>query len=112
MTTYTLDIIANNGVPFRVVLLPDGKSINRPAANKYNTNDKPQVEFYDLRHPHTPDGQFTGACYYLDTLLEDPTGYGLSLYGGVDEWTVDAEAMVIVRTWLRAMIDRIRATSK
>ena len=53
----------------------------------------PLVEFYD-----TTDGQMV-TRYYADTLL-DVTG-GLSLNGGVPEWTVSAEDMRVVVDWLK-----------
>lgn len=67
-----LDIVARNGTPFRVVYLPSGMSVGRPAANKYNRDRKPLVEFYDRRYEHTCYGQFV-SCYNADTLLT-PTG--------------------------------------
>ena len=100
VATHTLDVRAANGVPFRVVLLADGKSPNFPANDKYNKRDAPLVEFYDRRHPHTPDGQFVSR-YYLDTLMDDAgSPVGLDLYGGVEAWTVDGKTMMFVRAWL------------
>ena len=97
---YRLDI---NGVagPIRVLYIP---------ANEKNPNCEPRtttkatVEFYDLRYPHTPDGQFTGGYYYVDTIM-GRDGYsnasgGLDLMGNVSDWKVDARWMGIVRDWI------------
>jgi hypothetical protein len=102
-TTHTLDVVAANGVPFRVVYLADGMSISRPAAGKYNTDGHPLVEFYDRRYPHTPDGQFV-ADYRADTLLQGAEpGVGLLLQGDSPSWTVDGATMELIRFWLRRL---------
>jgi hypothetical protein len=90
MTTH-FDFTNERGVPFRVVLLAAGETNpNYPAA----TAGEPVVEFYDRRYQHTPDGQFTGARYYLRTLTADGRRHnavGLDLHGGVDSWQMDGE---------------------
>lgn len=95
-----LDFVAANGVPFRAVRLAAGEHGNYPAA----VATEPVVEFYDRRYPHTEDGQFTGARYYVATIMgRDAYGSGaggLSLDGGSPDWTVDALAMALVRSWL------------
>lgn len=68
------------------------------------------ASFLDLKQDKVrfPDGQFTGGCYYVSTLLgEDGFGWdirkangGLNLYGGVPEWTVDAATVKKVGAWL------------
>jgi len=62
----------------------------------------PMVEFYDRRYAHTPLGQFTGARYYLSTLVDGTRG-GLMLAGHVPEWTVSAADMDTVRHWLQRL---------
>ena len=69
-----------------------------------HNEDKPLVEFYDARYPHTEFGQFVSR-YYVETILGND-GYGskeggLSLHGGIPEWTVSAEDMATVRTFLQ-----------
>jgi len=66
--------------------------------------DRPLVEFYDARYPHTQFGQFVSR-YYVSTIL-GTDGYGsaeggLSLDGGIPEWTVSADDMATVRTFLQ-----------
>lgn len=63
------------------------------------------VEFWDLSYPHGPVrpeseilGQFTGGRYFARTLREGLAG--LSLDGGVSEWSIDAPTMAEVRGWL------------
>lgn len=95
---HRLDVHAANGIPFRVVYVPPGQpSLNFP---RLDADERDLVEFYDLRYPHTPDGQFTGGRYYVDTLL-DADG-GLILDGGVPDWVVDWPNMQVVRGWLRS----------
>ena len=66
--------------------------------------DKPLVEFYDTRYPHTEFGQFVSR-YYVETILNDdgygPKDCGLILHGGVPEWTLSAKDMDTVRNFLK-----------
>ncbi len=68
--------------------------------------DKELVEFYDTRYRNDKEwkrGQFVSR-YYLETLLEDANRLyriGLSLDGGIPEWTVTAEDMIKIIAWLR-----------
>ena len=64
---------------------------------------KPLVEFYDYRHRDDKEwkrGQFVSR-YYAETLLKHDLNFGLSLDGGVPEWTVSAESMREILAWLR-----------
>jgi hypothetical protein len=68
-------------------------------------SDKPLVEFYDSRYPHTEFGQFVSR-YYVSTIL-GTDGYGraeggLILDGGnADVWTVKESDMDVVRAYLK-----------
>lgn len=97
---FRMDVLAENGVPFRAVFLPFGESENFPAVN----TGQPMVEFYDKRYVnHTPDGQFTGARYNLSDLLEDRRPFsGLVLDGGVDSWRIDGDTFEMIARWLRS----------
>jgi hypothetical protein len=71
-----------------------------------NESEKPLVEFYDARYPHTEFGQFI-TRYYVGTILGND-GYsgkgegGLILDGGNrDEWTVSSRDMDVVRAYLK-----------
>jgi hypothetical protein len=94
------DFTAANGVDFRAVIgytKPYTLKSQRPAHCGLS------VTFYDRRYPHTPNGQHTGATYYLETLLEDYEALaltGLNLHGDVDCWQVDARSMRTVLNWL------------
>lgn len=100
-TVHKLDVVAGNEVPFRIVFCPTGMSEGRPAANKYNKDDRPIVEFYDRRYDHTPEGQFV-CCYYVDTLLNpEPSGGAFLLWTDVPAWRLDGATMAMVVTWLR-----------
>lgn len=64
---------------------------------------KPLVEFYDYRHRDDKEwkrGQFVSR-YYAETILKHDLNFGLSLDGGVPEWTVSAESMRDILAWLR-----------
>ena len=114
---HSLDVIARNGIPFTVVLSPDG----------YWYRDKhyvtgPVVEFYDARERDNGDhcrlpgnrrhdwsmfGQFTGSSYDLGTLMERDRAYGLNLVGDEPAWTIDAHTMLVVYAWLEHLTARI-----
>lgn len=100
--SFVLDITAKNGVPFRVVFYLPGAVGPFPAAKE---DERPTVEFYDRRYPHTEHGQFTGGRYFLSTIF--PGDQGVWLHGGVDAWTVDGASMLVVRAWWRHLIDRV-----
>lgn len=83
---------------------------DRYGRNRCITNDgKPMIEFLDATYAGKDGfdvlGQFTGGRYYVETLLGNErhgrrlTG-GLNLDGGIDVWTIDAEAMNKVYAWL------------
>jgi hypothetical protein len=81
---------------------------------------KSRVEFYDAtyaddnRHGfYRGLGQWTGSYFYVDTLLEGEADNirvhaGLTLDGGVFAWQIDADAMDVLRAWMRA-VDRAPA---
>ena len=62
-------------------------------------DDERQIAFYDSHYAndtHWPIGQFTGGCYYIETLLEDREQLeecGLNLHGGVDAWSASPSEM-------------------
>lgn len=107
---YAMDFMAANGVPFRVLAI----AVGAEGPNKYRApatdRTDPIVEFYDrIGAVGGKHGQFTGGYYDADTLLgRDGYGHadgGLNLYGGVDDWTVDADSMDLVRAWLTRLVD-------
>ena len=69
-------------------------------------SEKPLVEFYDARYPHSEFGQFI-TRYYVGTILGNDgySGKGegaLILDGGhADVWTVSSRDMEIVRAYLK-----------
>lgn len=69
--------------------------------------DMPLVEFFDNDFDHEPwlgiRAQFVSR-YYISTLLESDPYRGLCLDGGVPKWTLSAEEMREVRSWLVARI--------
>jgi hypothetical protein len=92
-------ITSTTGVRFRVRILNQGDTYGRTNSVVW-ISEKPGVEFYDSRYQQ-PEGQFVSR-YYVESL---PTSGGLDLFGGVPEWSIDAAAMDVVRTWLRAQTE-------
>jgi len=89
---------------FNVRVVNKGDKYGRDFVLTHN-EDKPLVEFYDSRYPHTEFGQFVSR-YYVETILgEDKWGSGeggLILDGGNrDQWTVSNHHMDIVRAYLK-----------
>ena len=78
------------------------------AGDKYGRNDcltndkQPLVEFYDSRYDQADfmgRGQFVSR-YYVDTIVRGEYPGGLSLDGGIPEWTVSADEMCQVKQYL------------
>ncbi len=78
---------------------------------KMGKDSSPMVEFYDLSYTTKfgPRGQFVsryyvssilGKCEFLGKGLDAEMGIGLDLDGGVAGWSIDADAMDVVRSWL------------
>jgi hypothetical protein len=82
----------------RVIYVPiGGKSPNYPA----EPGRHGLVEFYDLRHMHTPDGQFISR-YTLDTYMEDyDNSLGLDLMGYEPDWKINANTRMIIGDWIK-----------
>jgi len=93
-----LDVSGVAGL-IRAVYIPKGQaSPNYPESKALSDS---LVEFYDLRYPHTADGQFTGGRYYVSTLLaSDSEFHGLNLNCGVEAWKIGADSYQLVRSWL------------
>ena len=99
----TMSITASNGVRFIARILRKGDRYGLEDALTWHMS-KPAVEFYDTRYMHTELGQFVSR-YFIETLLEGSDRYGLATGGlnldaGVDDWSIDAESMYVVRRWL------------
>ena len=85
----------------RIVFTGEGYGVNDCIINEER---EPLVEFYDSRYqsPRSNRGQFVSR-YYASTLLDGKNG-GLSLDGGIPEWTVSPEDMATVRNHLKTVL--------
>ncbi len=80
---YDFESLTDNGwVPFRAVVKEE------------------LIAFFDRRYDFTPNGQFTGASYYLDDFLSVESG--LQLYGGESSWYLSPKAVRSVKEWVRS----------
>lgn len=89
---------------FNVRILRKGDKYGRDFCLTHD-EDKPLVEFYDSRYPHTEFGQFVSRYYVATIMGTDRYGRGeggLCLDGGVPSWTVGAKDMDTVRAYLQA----------
>ena len=95
-------------IPFNVRIVGVGEKYGLNGVLT-NDSDQPLVEFYDTRHtdrdPTTKHlGQFTGARYFVETLLESSNNdCGLCLHGGVPSWALSAATYQEVKTVLRVL---------
>lgn len=98
--THTLDVITANRIPFRVVYGIRNDIHGKPIS-KYG----PVVSFYDRRYPEmsNPDGQFV-SDYVPNTILDFDPDCALNLMGNVAAWSIDRATMLIIRTWLYALV--------
>jgi len=85
-------ITLNNPVLFNVRIVEQGDKYGREMCLTHE-DERPLVEFYDSKFAHTEYGQFVSR-YFVFTLLEDfPDDVrGLSLDGGIPEWTVERQS--------------------
>jgi len=97
METFKMDVVAENGIPFRVVVLVKGRSENFVTASM---GERSLVEFYDMRYSHTPDGQFTGHRIYLHDAIVAPE---FILDYGVEDWRIDSVTSRMVREWMLSL---------
>lgn len=58
-----------------------------------------EVQFWDRRHPHSPDLQAQFVSSYYASTVRRTTG-GLNLSGGVPDWCLDSRSMDLVRIYL------------
>lgn len=100
------DLLVGN---WRVHLVPPGCSYGTNETI-LNTSGKYVVEFYDMRYKQPfrfPNGQFTGASYFADTLLGEEgwakhdQAWGLCLDNDIPSWTVNAAQMRVVLKFLQ-----------
>ena len=99
----TFSVVNDNGLKFNVRIVLKGDKFGRNDCLTHEDND-PLIEFYDDRYPHTQHGQFV-ARYGIDVLLglDVWIGHkiglserGLDLDGGIDDWSLDANACIQV----------------
>lgn len=89
-----IDVRGQNGTPMRVIYY-------------VHLGRHGLVEFYDLRHMHTPDGQFI-TRYDLDTYMNGwqgdggyDCGRGLDLYSSEPDWKINADTRMIIGDWIK-----------
>lgn len=111
-----MELTAANGVPFTFVYIPAGQAGPNPARHPADS-DRATVEIYDARFKdggafHPTYGQFTSASYRAETFLGrdewdsgEPGRYGLNIYGGVDDWTLDAATYLAAQRWVAQQHD-------
>lgn len=69
--------------------------------------ESPLVTFYDASYQGQYDNDGLGqmvSCYYAYTLVDFKDGYGLDLYGGIPEWSVDAKFICILVAMLKQIV--------
>jgi len=94
---------------FNVRVVKNGDKFGRDFCLAHD-DERPMVEFYDSRYPHSEFGQFIRR-YYAGTLLGHEGFFGghpdsgLCLDGGnADEWSVSVEDMDTVRRYITEAI--------
>lgn len=95
-------ITATNGITFNTIRVDKGEPYG-PSETLIWDKNEPLIEFYDTRFPFTRHGQFISR-YYLSSLVDnhDPKK-GLNLYGGVDDWKIDAASLQkVLEHWTHA----------
>jgi hypothetical protein len=100
--TFRIDVLADNGIRFRAVLAP--------AKRDHKGEHTGLIEFFDMRHPHTPDGQFTGmACTVqgeMGLLDRVPWSRPMLLSSTSENWRIDGQSMFVVREWANKIMSK------
>lgn len=86
MDEQSYDLVNDAGRRFTAVYEPDGG------------RDGDTVAFYDASEDFPYPGQFTGARYYVETIM-DHRG-GLLLHGGVPIWRLSEFNLLDTQAWL------------
>lgn len=94
---YTIDIISETGVPFRVVL--GVRKHNGFACNNGNR----VVSFYDRRYDFSEHGWFVSD--YTPYTVLNRRGYGLLLDGNNPECRVGLDNMSLIIGWLELLVN-------
>lgn len=92
---HVIDVIAANGVPFRLVY--GVRTNNRGYVASY-----PTIATYDRRYPMDTHGQFI-TDHMSDDFLSRGS-YSLDLSSDVDAWTLDRGTVDFLRAWLRMIL--------
>lgn len=108
-----IDIRGHKGTPMRAIYVQQGEACpNHPTELAM----RGFVEFYDLRHMHTPDGQFI-TRYDLDTYMNGwcgdggyDCGRGLDLYGSEPDWKIGADTRQLIGEWIKYLTYKQEAT--
>jgi hypothetical protein len=95
-------VTTGNDVTFCARLVFKGDRYGLESGLTYD-KDEPLLEFYDMKYPHTPYGQFVSR-YYVQTLFESNSQFGINLDGGVPRWSLDATALKEVLTWVKTIV--------
>lgn len=100
---HTLKVTNSNGDEFTVRIVRQGDCYG---LNMCLTHDKDEalIEFYDAEYAHTEYGQFVSRYYASTILTHDAVSdyaCGLNLDGGIPKWSIDAEQIRVVVSWLK-----------
>ena len=98
---FTLDLIGDNGTPFRFMYWPE----------------QGEIRYYDRRYPTTPDKPGYGINHFnengqacggplLDTDFTPLADYGIRGWHEVDAWDIDRDTRRIVGKWITALKER------
>lgn len=108
---YAREFIADNGHRFNVHYVPAGSPTYQRGGGRDYLASEPVAEFYDGEHAASdghPLGQFTGASYYVSTLVASavadrdngPRTGPFQLNGGVRAWDIDRGTWSDILAWL------------
>jgi len=95
--THTKITNPETGLTFNVRLIRTGERYGRNFAFIHD-GFLPIVEFYDVRYPHTPYGQFVSR-YNINTLCDNAHRGGVQLEGGVSDWCITETNLIDVCRW-------------
>lgn len=103
---FTLDLIGDNGTPFRFMFWP----------KEHQATEKGTIRYYDRRYTLTEDepgysinnmdenGQSCGGPLLVSSFIE-ARGFGIQGWHAVDAWDIDRDTVALVGNWIASILE-------
>lgn len=93
-----MELLVKKFGKWNVRIIRTGENYNNSLVN----DGKPLVAFYDSEFPSFGSFGQQVSTYYKETVESHTAGYPLCLYGKCPKWTVSADEMKEIVSWLKS----------